>query len=251
MTTNATIKTKIQKLVPGQLVELYTINLAPIGESITYNFCAGTMNNGDIVEFNSVEYTPLPVETEGWEQTGEGKLPRPKISLSNVTGVFQAPIIAYNDLVGCELTRRRTFYEFLDGGSTPDSNAVFPEDIYIIDKKIKHNKFLIQWELVSSIDIENLYIPRLQVLGTCTWRYRSYIDGAFNNASTNYSTEKDPEIQCPYQGTDYFTSSGVVTLSPSEDSCGKTLKACKLRFGEINPLPFGGFPNIKRFLKGR
>lgn len=31
-----------------------------------------------------------------------------------------------------------------------------------------------------------------------------------------------------------------------DDICGKRLTSCKLRFGENNPLPFGGFPGVSR-----
>lgn len=241
MTTDAAIKSKIQKLVPGQLVELYSIDLSPIGESTTYNFTNGTMDNGDMVAFNSVNYTPLSVESEGWEQTGEGKLPRPKLKISNITQVLQSAVVTYNDLVGCELTRIRTFYEYLDGGTSPDPTAKFPEDIYIIDRKTKQNKFTIEFELVAALDIENVYLPRKQAMGTCTHRYRNYIDSVFNYT----------DITCPYTGSSYFTDSGAVTANPAEDNCGRRIRDCKLRFGSVVPLPFEGFPNIRRFFRGK
>lgn len=237
--TDAAIKIRIQKLVPGQLVELYTLDLTPIGESTTYNFCNGTMDNGDAVEFNSVVYTPLPVETSGWELSGEGKLPRPRLSISNVTGVLQAAIVEYKDLVGCELTRRRTFYQFLDGGSTPDPTALFPIETYLLNKKTSSNKFMIEWEIISPIDTENIKIPKKQALSECSWTYRYYVDGAF--VYTN--------IECPYTGSNYFKDDGSVTANPAEDDCGRRLMDCKLRFGLVNALPFGGFPNIKRFTR--
>jgi len=241
MTTNAKIKGQIQKLTSGQLIELYTLDLAPIGQAVTYNFCNGTMDNGDMVEFNNVEYTPLPVESEGWEQTGEGKLPRPTIRVSNVTGVLQASVIANNDLVGCELTRRRTFYQYLDGGSSPDPSAQFPVDTYIVDKKTKQNRIMIEWELVASLDIENIEIPRKQAMGTCTHRYRNYVGSNFVYT----------DVTCPYTTATYFTDLGASTANPALDNCGRRLRDCKLRYGTIVILPFEGFPNIKRFIRGK
>jgi lambda family phage minor tail protein L len=241
MTTNATIKLQIQKLMPGQLVELYTLDLSPIGQATTYNFCNGTMDDGAMVAFGGVDYTPLPVEAEGWEQTGEGKLPRPRIRISNITGVLQASVIANNDLVGCELTRRRTFYQYLDGGSSPDSSAYFPDDVYIVDRKTKQSKLIIEWELVASLDIENIQIPRKQALGTCTHRYRNYVGSAFVYT----------DVTCPYTTATYFKDTGASTALPAEDNCGRRIRDCKLRFGATAILPFEGFPNIKRFIKGR
>jgi len=241
MTTDAAIKAQIQKLAPGQLVELYRIDLSPIGESTTYNFTNGMMDDGSMVEFGTIQYTPLPVSSEGWEATGEGKLPRPRIRVSNITGVLQSAVVAYNDLVGCELTRIRTFYQYLDGGSTPDPTAKFPDDVYIIDKKTKQNKYEIEFELVASLDIENIYIPRKQAFGVCTWRYRNYVDSAFVYTG----------VECPYTAATYFTDAGASTDDPALDNCGRRLRDCKLRFGTVNPLPTSGFPNIKRFMKGR
>lgn len=239
MTTNPTIKTQIQKLMPGQLVELY--NLINLDGTTTYNFCNGTMDNGNMVSFGGVSYIPLPVESEGWEQTGEGKLPRPLIRVSNVTGVLQALTVANNDLVGWILQRRRTFYQYLDGGSSPDSTAQFPVDEYIIDRKTKQNAFIIEWELVAALDIENIYIPRKQALSTCTHRYRHYTGSAFNYT----------DVTCPYTGSTYFTDAGATTNDPAEDNCGRHLRDCKLRFGTTAILPYEGFPNIKRFMRGR
>lgn len=243
MTTDAAFKKKIQQLAPGQLVQLFTLDLSPIGESTTYNFTNGTMDNGALVEFNSVVYTPLPVEVEGFEQTGEGKLPRPRIRISNVTGVLQSAVVTYNDLVGATLKRKRTFYEFLDGGSSPDDTAYY-EDQFIVDRKTKQNKFEIEWELVSALDIENVLLPRKQALGTCTWRYRYYVDGAFVDIND------DEGIECPYVGANYFTDSGAVTANADEDSCGRRLMDCKLRFpGDNAILPTSAFPNIRRFFR--
>ena len=239
MTTNATIKTQIQKLMPGQLVELY--NLVSKDQATTYNFCNGTMDNGDAVEFNNVVYSPLPVEADGWENTGEGKLPRPKIRVSNVTGVLQAEVLANNDLVGWTLTRRRTFYQYLDGGSSPDPTAQYPLDVYIVDRKTRQNNVIIEWELVAALDIENIMIPKKQALGTCTHRYRNYVDSAFSYVG----------VTCPYTAAVYFNDAGGTEALPGDDNCGRRLRDCKLRFGSTAILPFEGFPNIKRFMKGR
>jgi lambda family phage minor tail protein L len=236
MTTNATIKTKIQTLVPGQLVELYNLN--SIDEATTYNFCNGVMDNGAMVVFGGVSYTPLPVESEGWENTGEGKLPRPIMRVSNVTGVLQSAVNANNDLVGWTLTRRRTFYQYLDAGSSPDPTAQFPIDSFIIDRKTKQSNSIIEWELTALLDIENIQIPRKQALGTCTHRYRNYVGSAFVYT----------DVTCPYTGTSYFTDAGSATTA-ALDNCGRRLRDCKLRFGTTAILPYEGFPNIKKFMR--
>ncbi|PMZ55232.1 phage minor tail protein L, partial [Pseudomonas sp. GW247-3R2A] len=43
----------------------------------------------------------------------------------------------------------------------------------------------------------------------------------------------------------YVTKDGVVTDNPELDECDATLgRGCIPRFGEGNPLPFGGFPAV-------
>jgi hypothetical protein len=49
---------------------------------------------------------------------------------------------------------------------------------------------------------------------------------------------------CGYTGP-YVTKDGVITDNPELDQCDATLgKGCISRFGEGNPLPFGGFPAV-------
>ncbi|MFL3536069.1 phage minor tail protein L, partial [Citrobacter portucalensis] len=47
---------------------------------------------------------------------------------------------------------------------------------------------------------------------------------------------------CDYAGTRYFDKHNNPVNDPSLDECPGTLTACKLRHGEGNELPFGGFP---------
>jgi lambda family phage minor tail protein L len=224
--------------------------MTPLGYAHTYSFCDGVMDDGSIVTFGGVQYSPLSVTSEGWEQTGEGKLPRPTIKLSNITGVFISIIQDYDDLVGAILTRRRTFYRYLDGQSNANPSAQFPIDRYIIDRKSKQNKYELEFELVSEIDIENVYLPKKQAMSICTHRYRYYVDGAF----VDYSTNPD-DITCPYVGGSYFDEAGASVVDPADDICGRRLFDCKLRFPQVGAskpaLPYEGFPNIRRFSRNR
>lgn len=233
MATNNKIKNDIQRLNVGSpLIELFTLDATDIGGS-TYYFTPGTID-GSRVTFNSVEYTPLPVEVEGFEWNGEGKLPRPTIRVSNITLVFLAAIATYNDLVGAKLTRIRTYKKYLDGESEADPNAQFPQDIFYIERKLRQNKFMVEWELISSVDLENILIPKGQVLDMCTHRYRTVEGGSFDYTLAT----------CPYTGTNYFDETGTVAAS-ADDMCGKKLYDCKLRYdADSDQLPFRGFPGI-------
>lgn len=233
MATNEKIKSDIQKLFVGSdMVDLWTIDATKFGGGL-YRFTPATIS-GSNVFFNGIEYVQLPVEITGMEITGDGRLPRPRIKVANVGLTFIAFINAYNDGLGAKVTRVRTFKKYIDGQSEADPNAVFPSDIFYIEQKTIQNKYFIEWEIVSPLDIGNRTIPKNQVLPYCQHRYRLFIDGVFD-----YTT-----ATCPYTGTDYFTEDGETTTS-GNDSCGKKLSDCELRFPlEDDQLPFKGFPVV-------
>lgn len=234
--TDEAIKKDIQNLTPGALVELFTIDLSPIGQSTTYRFTPGNID-GELIVYNGINYIPFPVETEGFEFNSEGKLPRPIIRVSNINNTLLGSVVTYNDLVGCRLVRRRTFTKYLDGQPAADPTAQLPYDVFYFNRKTRQNKFLIEFELVSALDVEGVYIPKKQCLESCTHRYRIYVDGAFDYT----------DVTCPYNSATYFKDSGASTLVPAEDNCGRRLNDCKIRFGLVVPLPYEGFPNIAKF----
>lgn len=239
MTTHESIKEDIQTLNVGfPKVELYTLDASVIGGSV-YRFTPGPLNGAAPV-FNGQAYTPIPVVIEGIEMAGDGKLPRPKITISNIFKALQAEVVAYKDLIDAVLTRKRTYLKYLDGQALENPEAVFPEDVYIIKRKLKHNKLLFQFELRSPLDLEYVLIPGRQVLPDCNRVYRVWTGTAFDYTHAD----------CPYTDTDYYTAAGVATTAPY-DQCGKDLYSCKLRFPSThNPdtqLPTRGFPGVGQF----
>ena len=231
MSTNAKIKEQIQKLEVGDVVELYDLNATSLGAT-TYYFTPMTTDSGTSVYFDSIEYIPLPVKLEGVEQKGDGKLPRPLLTVSNVSLTFSALISTYNDGLGAVLTRRRTLRQYLDDGDEPDSSQ-FPLDVYILERKTLQNKFEIIWELASIIDNESLLIPKRQCIAeNCGHRYRIWDGEAFDYDNAT----------CPYTGANYWDATGEVTTSELDD-CGKHLYDCRLRF-ENATKPFRGFPGV-------
>jgi len=231
MTTNTDIKKDIQDLNVGSpLVSLFRIDATNyIGGSVYY-FISAT-NVYDYVYFNSIKYSPLPVEFEGLEQSEDGKMARPTVTISNVTYLLLAEVITYKGLTGCKLVRTRTYKKYLDGESEADPTAKFPDDVFYVNKRLKQSKYGIQWELRSALDLENILIPKRQCIANCNYRYLGV-----NNVNST----------CPYDGSNgYYTTLGVVT-DEDGDECGKTLTDCKLRF-KNDPLPTRGFPGIGNF----
>lgn len=236
MTTNEKIKTDIQTLDVGSpKVSLFTLDATGIGGS-TYRFTPGPLG-GSAVIFNSLTYTPLPVTIDGIDKSSDGKLPRPKITLSNITKALLAEIVSYNDLVGAVVTRQRTYQKYLDGESAADPNAEYPQDVFIIKRKTKQNKTLIQFELRAALDLEHIMIPGRQVLPGCSLIYRTWSGAAFDYTNAT----------CPYTGTGYYTASGVSTTAEN-DVCGQDLYSCRLRYPlSSDQLPMNGFPGVGQF----
>jgi lambda family phage minor tail protein L len=230
MSTNEKIKQDSQKLNVGSpVVTLIRLDATNLGGSIYY-FTPMT-NDGDKVEMNGVEYTPLPLEISGLEISSQGSMPRPQISISNVNKALLAEIISYNDLLGAEVRITRTFKKFLDGESAADPNAVFPADIFYIERKVSMNKFSVVFELICALDAQDLYIPRRQALAYCQHRYGIGASGT----------------TCPYDGGEgYFDENGEIT-NEAGDKCGKQVYDCQLRFGTYGELPMWAFPSVGRF----
>lgn len=219
------ISAEIQKLAPDTLIELFVLDLTPLGGGL-YQFHAGTNALTQPIVWQGVTYTALPIMVEGFTYDGQGALPRPRLKVANVTKLMSSFVVNYQDMVGARVIRKRTFARFLDGMPTADPNVQFPDELWSVDKKSSENRLLIEWELSSPFDTEGVVIPARTVLGSvCSWEYRK--EG------------------CGYTGTTYFKLDDTPTTVAAEDRCGKHLSSCKLRFGNI--LPFGGFPGVKKF----
>jgi len=242
MTINATMRAELASLSPTSLIELYELqtNSSVSGACEVYRFHAGV--NGKIIPenlvWNSEAYQAWPVAAEGFEYTGKGTLPRPRFRIANVEGAISGALLSFvgaysQDLIGAQITRLRTLARFIDavnfeGGSnpfgTPDPTIRLPDEIYFVDRKSVETREFVEFECVSTLDLQGTQIPRRFVLkNACSWVYRA-------------------NKGCSYDGTDYFNENDFRVATAEEDVCGKQLSSCQKRFGRKNDLPFGGFP---------
>lgn len=223
------IANDIQKLDPGALVELFVVDATSIpGGSVNY-FHAGTNSLSGPIVWQGATYNALPIQANGFSKAGTGQLPRPTLLMANVLGTIGAMARDFNDLLGAKVLRKRTFVKYLDavnfpGGLNPTANPLeaFPDDEFYVDQKVREDKFVVELALAAKCDLEGVRIPLRVVTQTCGWRYRG--EG------------------CGYAGGPVAKTDDTATSDPAQDSCGKRLGSCKLRFGATNLLPFGGFP---------
>ena len=214
---------ELQAIAPSAIIELFELqlNTAIQGSSTIYRFHAGTNatgTNGDIVWADN-SYMAFPIEADGFEYSGNGQLPRPKIRVSNIMGTITA-IMLSTPLEGAKVTRIRTMARYLDavnfaGGAnpygTPDPTAEFPREVFNIDRKSAETRDVVEFELCAAFDMVSVRAPKRQCISNiCQWVYKS--------------------AECSYTG-------GL-------SSCDKTLSACKAHFGSTAQLPFGSYPGV-------
>lgn len=218
------IRSDVQVLDPGALVQLFVLDLTSLGSGV-YRFHPGTDGQTNPIVWQGNEYLPFPVEADGFEYNGRGTLPRPKLKVANVSGVITSLVTDFDDLVGAKLTRKRTLAKYLDGQPAADPTAEFSDEEFFIERKVAETVLFVEFELASVIDLQGVMIPRRQFIrNVCTWKYRS--------------------TECGYTGGPVADINDDITNSNEDDQCGHRLASCKLRFGENNPLPFGSFPSI-------
>lgn len=225
---------------PGQLITLFELDLAPLGDATVMRFTSDHLANGNDIVFRGYTYDFVDVGAKGFEITGNGPIPTPSIQVANVGGLLTGLLVQYQDLVGATVRRIRTFSSFLDGGpDAAEANYAFASDVYTVESKQGHTKTFVEWKLSSILDQQGRKLPGRQVLrDTCLHRYRYYNT---TTASFDYTN-----ATCPYAGTSYYTAQGDVTTI-ANDRCGKRLSDCKLRFGATAVLPTRAFPGAARF----
>ena len=224
-----------QKLDQDAIVTFCTIDATPIGGGI---FPFTHARNGPVL-FNGITYHPLEFETDGFEIRNDSEPATPTLSISTTDTFIPAFIRQYNNGLGAIFTRYRTYRMFLDDGSDPDPNQLFPPEVYFIERKSKDNRKegVLEWELSSILDQEGLmWPPRQMVRSYCDYRYRAW------DASENRFIGGE----CPYNGAKMYDLNGNEVTDPKLDRCGKKLSDCKLRFGQNAVLPYRGFPGVSR-----
>lgn len=220
---------ELRSYSPTNLINLYEIDATSLGISPIFKFHNGINEKNEPVVWQGETFNYFPIKVEGFEMSGKGTLPRPMLTVANVTGVLGTIVNQFNDLVGAKFIRRRTFMKYLDainfpeGNPTADPSIELPLDIYYIDRKSQENKLIVEFELAAAFDLSNVQLPRRQIIqNLCVWKYRG--------------------AECGYAGTNYYDINDKSTASISNDVCSKKLTSCEVRFGQYNQKPYGGFP---------
>jgi lambda family phage minor tail protein L len=223
-------KSDLFQLNQDAIIPLYILDLKPIGVNAEYQFCNEKNTALQDVKFQGRTYIALPIEADGFEMTGgSGRPPTPTLTIANVAGTITSLMLFNEDLRGAKVWRKRTLAKHLDGGSQPNGYKEFAPDIYYVERKSSETRLAVTFELKSAIEYGlGAKIPRRQLFfNQCLWRYRS--------------------SECSYAGPPVADINDNPTSNPALDQCGKRVKSCQMRFGQYEPLPYGGFPGIDQF----
>jgi lambda family phage minor tail protein L len=207
-------------LAPSAIIELFELRLDTTlhGSNDVYRWHNGVNANvtGNIT-WNGNSYVRLPIEADGFDFTNTGSLPRPTLTISNLSNVVTTLLLLVNavtpgnDLGGAQVKRIRTLKKHLDGQPNADPNAKFPDEIWYIDRKSSETRDAVSFELASKFDLAGIMLPQRQIIANiCQWQYRS--------------------SECSYNGSRYFDINDNPVKTLAQDVCGKRLSSCSLRF---------------------
>ena len=177
MSVNSAVFSDLQSITPSAVIELFTLQLSTAlhGANTIYRFHAGSnLNANGKILWAGNEYLRFPVQASGFAFQ-KGQLPRPKITISNATGLISSILLTVNetttgnDLTGATVTRIRTLAKFLDKENfinntnpTEDPTAEFPKEIYAIDRKSTETREIVEFELAAPTDLAGVRIPKRQ-----------------------------------------------------------------------------------------
>ena len=230
--SSSKISEEIQKLEPSAIIELFELKLtlAVNGVDQTYYYHAGTNELKSNIVFNGVTYVAAPVQVKGFDKKTKGTLPRPTFSVANADNAITNLMLLYNPL-NAELKRIQTHKKFLDAvnfssgtNATADPAAIFQtDDIWYIDRVAAETPELVTFELTGKINMQNLRLPKRQVVEHCPWEYKG--------------------TECGYNGSKCFNVKDEELFGDDKqtlDKCGHKYSSCLVRF-KGQKIPFGGF----------
>ncbi len=176
------INTDATLLTPGAIVSLFKFDGTNIGLPEPYYFYSGTDFDFQNLTYAGISYTAVPLEVTDYEVDGQGRIPRPKLTIANINGFISKLILENKDLAGTLISRKRVFVKYLDDVNFPnnenpwglaDPEASFAEEIFFINRKTSETKEVVQFELACPWEIDNVELPKRSIYALfCPIKYR-------------------------------------------------------------------------------
>lgn len=239
------ITSDIQKLEPGGKVQLIEVDGSEF-DGPTLRFHAYNLPHApeeiDAAEggikpksiwWQGNEYGAWAYEIEGMAKNSDGSPARPLLRVANIDGLISSLCLQFDDMALAKVTIYETFAHYLDARNFPEGNPTanpeeFFKQVYFIDRKMSEVAGeAVEFELSSPFDLQGVMIPGRQIHNLCFWCMKG-----------DYRSGRG----CNYTDNKYFDERGEPVDDPALDKCGGLISDCKKRFGENEPLDFGGFP---------
>lgn len=196
------VNKELFSLTPSTIITLFEIDVSELvldtsilnDTNLSTTMGVFRFHNSLKVTNNSIfwrdnEYFAAPISAEGFETNSKGTLPIPKLKITvSEDGI---PIFSYmkeklfqlGDLAGAKVTRIKVFAKYLDSknfsqiaapeGFSPNPNVEVGRDIFYVERKVLENKYLMELDLSSILDLEGLQLPGRLIIGNrCTHLYR-------------------------------------------------------------------------------
>lgn len=171
--------------VDSGIVELFEVEVL----GATYYFVSEfNADNAGSVIFDGNTYEPFPLMMEGVEISSDGAQNRPKLVMANVVSLVSLDVLGssfdFDDLVGGRVVLRTTLEKYTGAGATPHE---FPKKVFVIDRISNKNQLVVEMELASPFDLQNVRIPNRVVVGKyCPWVYAQHSIGSEDQKSACY-----------------------------------------------------------------
>ena len=276
------IVTDAVSLEPGNIIELFELDVSTGAGSDSdpiYRWHSGVDAEQETsIVWQGNVYTAMPIEATGFEFNGKGAIPRPTLTVANISPVLRTAINDYDDLIGAKVTRKRTFTKYLDsyckidsinyGGycTGNDTTSTSKSDCLDANKNGGQGTWTAydqsdcdgdngRWYLNSTADSDADFADEIWYIDRKATETNTYFEFELTAAHdvmgiklpsrsiiSNNCPWKYKGTECGYSGSSYFDEDNNSVTDVADDVCSKNFQACELRFGENAELPFGGFP---------
>jgi len=168
----------------------------------------GSKNFSQDLIFQNHKFTFIPCELSNLESSSDGRQSKPTLKISNINNYMSYVLKDRNNLIGKNFIRKKVLAKDLDASNFTDGKNPFgfsnfktfiTYDIFVINLKKSENKELIELELATKIDVQNISVPARKVTNdTCSWSYKCY--------GCNYGNTADYKGPSFEDGLSYLTN---------------------------------------------
>ena len=92
----------VNGLEPGELIDLFELDMSTGTAASTisiFRWHSGYNENLQEIIWQGNRYSAFPIKADGFEWSGKGSIPRPNLTVANITSLLSGVINSYDDLL--------------------------------------------------------------------------------------------------------------------------------------------------------